>query len=242
MASSQVPSNETFEKRWLMFLLHPSDLLELLRIISNPIGKFAAGALPPDVRIEDVFYDEGANFLGMMLESEFFEPVQVRMVGDMMSASWPRAIFSLKDEPQGPINEEELWSEPIANPETLEFPPMRPFMEELRSASEREFRLRALTFSAENLLLILRTKASRQLPEFPSYAPDTRILGSVAQEQFGSWVLFLEHPDFEPCKVGQENDLVYIEIPGEGEDRVFRIGLPGATIKRRLDINIDELQ
>jgi hypothetical protein len=239
--STPVPSNETFEKRWLMFLLHPTDLLDLLRAISNPIGRFAAGALPPDVRIEDVFYDEGENFLGMMLESEFFEPVQVRMLGNMMSASWPRAIFSLNEAPEKPGSDDELWSEPIADPESLEFPPPRPFIEELQDAAQRDFRLRALTFSAENLLLILRTKASRQLPIFPVYPPDTRVLGSVAQEQLGSWVLFLEHPDFEPCKVGQENDLVYVEIPGEGEDRIFRIGLPGAQLKRRLDLNFDDV-
>lgn len=241
MPSPEIPANAAFEKRWLMFLLHPADLLELLRVISNPIGRFAAGALPPDVRIEDVFYDEGGDFLGMMLESEFFEAVQVRMIGDMMSASWPRAIFSLDNAPEKPLDDDELWSEPIADPALLEAAPPRPFIEELQDAAQRDFRLRALTFTAENLLLILRTKASRSLPIFPSYAPDTRILGSVAQEQLGSWVLFLEHPDFEPCKVGQENDLVFVEIPGEGEDRIFRIGLPGATLRKRLDLNFDEM-
>jgi hypothetical protein len=66
------PQNEPFQKHWLMFLLRPVDLLKLLEIISNPTNLFAAGALPPDVRIEDVFYDESENYLGLMLESEIF--------------------------------------------------------------------------------------------------------------------------------------------------------------------------
>ncbi len=239
--SSLLPS-ESFEKRWLMFLLHPADLVQLLDIVSNPTNQFAAGALPPDVRIEDVFYDEGENYLGMMLESEFFEPVEVRMNGTLMQASWPRAVFTLDDATDELSAEEfeqqNLWGEPTLDSPLSASAPQKPFVQALQEAATRDFRLRALTFSAADLLLILRSNTSRRLPVFPSYPPETRVIGAVAAEKIASWTLFLEHDSFEPCKVGQQNDLVHVEIVGENE-QIFRIGLPGATLKRRLDLNLD---
>ncbi len=233
--------NEPFQKRWLMFLLRPADLLKLLEIVSNPLNQFAAGALPPDVRIEDVFYDEAENHLGIMLESEWFEPVEVRMNGALMQASWPRAVFALdhaSDDLSGEqLNQQELWGEAhsVLAPQTA---PFKPFIEELQSAATRDFRLRALTFSASDLLLILRSNNSRTLPVFPSFPPETRVIGAVAAEKIASWTLFLEHDSFETCKVGQQNDLVHVEIPAENE-QIFRIGLPGASLKRRLDLDLD---
>lgn len=233
------PQNEPFQKRWLMFLLHPADLLKLLEIVSNPLNQFAAGALPPDVRIEDVFYDEGGNYLAMMLESELFEPIEVRMNGALMQASWPRAIFALDDASDKlsaeEFEEQELWGEPALQ-QAPQSAPFKPFIEELQDAATRDFRLRALTFAASDLLLILRSNNARALPIFPSYPPETRVIGAVAAEKIASWTLFLEHDSFETCKVGQENDLVHVEIPGENE-QIFRIGLPGATLKRRLDLD-----
>lgn len=236
------PQSEPFQKRWLMFLLHPADLLKLLEIVSNPLNQFAAGALPPDVRVEDVFYDEGENQLGMMLESEFFEPVEVRMNGQMMQASWPRAMFALDHAGDELSSEEleaqELWGEPLSENSMPSPARFKPFTEELQSAATRDFRLRAFTFAAADLLAILRSKNSRDLPIFPSYPPETRVIGAVAVEKIASWTLFLEHDSFESCQVGQENELVHVEIPGENE-QIFRIGLPGASLKRRLDLNLD---
>lgn len=239
--SSNLPT-EPFQKRWLMFLLHPADLLKLLEIVSNPTNQFAAGALPPDVRIEDVFYDEGENYLGMMLESELFEPIEVRMNGALMQASWPRAVFALDDASDELSAEEfehqELWGEPEIGDGSLKSAPFKPFIEGLQEAASRDFHLRALTFSAADLLSILRSNSSRALPIFPSFPPETRVIGAVAAEKLASWTLFLEHDSFETCKVGQENDLVHVEIPGENE-QIFRVGLPGATLKRRLDLDLD---
>jgi hypothetical protein len=224
-----------------MFLIKPTDLMRLLSMISNPINKFAAGALPPDVKIADVFYDEGQNYLGMMLESEWFEPVAVQMNGQFMQAAWPRAIFALDDVPVDDIVDEELWSPPLEQDPSLQNEPLPHLITNLEDAATRDFRLRALTFSAADLLLILRTKSPRDLPTFPVFKDDTRVLGAISQEQIGSWTIFLEHPDFDPCKLGQENDLVHVEIPGEDPEYSFRIGLPGATLKRRLDLNFDDV-
>lgn len=236
------PSNELFQKNWLMFLIHPADLLRLLEIVANPLNQFAAGAFPPDVQIEDVFYDEGENQLGMMLESQFFEPVEVRMNGALMQASWPRAVFALDQAPDEisteQLGEQELWGEPLSEQSKPTSGHFKPFTEELQSAAARDFRLRALTFPASDLLLILRSNNSRNLPIFPSYPPETRVIGAVAAEKTASWTLFLEHDSFDPCQVGQEGDLVHVEIVGENE-QIFRIALPGATLKRRLDLNLD---
>ena len=136
------PQNQSFEKRWLMFLLRPADLIQLLEIVSNPTNQFASGALPPDVRIEDVFYDEGENYLGMMLESELFEPVEVRMNGHLMQASWPRAVFALDDAPDElsaeELRQQELWGEPTLNSPASEKARFKPFIEELQDAATRD--------------------------------------------------------------------------------------------------------
>ncbi|WP_106381319.1 hypothetical protein [Abditibacterium utsteinense] len=236
------PQNQPFQKRWLMFLLRPADLIQLLEIVSNPTNQFASGALPPDIRVEDVFYDEGENYLGIMLESEFFEAVEVRMNGALMQASWPRAVFALDDAADDlsddELQQQELWGEPVLNSQVPTQAPFKSFVEELQDAATRDFRLRALTFAASDLLSILRSNSSRSLPVFPSYPPETRVIGAVAAERIASWTLFLEHDSFESCKVGQEGDLVHVEIPGENE-QMFRIGLPGATLKRRLDLDFD---
>ena len=235
-----MPPTAPFEKRCLMFLLRPTDLLRLLEMISNPTGQFAAGALPPDVQISDVFYDQDHDFLGMMLESEFFEPVEVQMVDGKMSAAWPRAIFSLDASGDEEIADEDLWSEPVEDPTLLESAPAPDFVDAIQDAATRGFRLRALTFAAAELLQILRAQNARDLPLFPHYDSQIRVLGAIGQEQIGSWTLFLEHPDFPECKVGQDesDQMVYVQIPGEG-DYEFRIKLPGATLKRRLDLNLD---
>lgn len=238
---SNPDSNQPFEKRWLMFLIAPSDLLRLLHLVSNPLNQFAAGALPPDVSVEDVWFDEAGNYLAMMLESQFFEPVEVRWNGEMMAAaSWPRAVFSLDAAPEDEIeNSDDLWSQPLESLPPHEAAPN--FMEGMRAASEREFRLRALTFSAAELLQILRAKSVRELPVFPSYPPESHVIGAVAQPKIGAWTLFLEHPSFEPCQIGQEEGVPHVEIPGDGHDMTYRIALPGAKLERRLDLNLDEL-
>ena len=223
-----------------MFLVRPRDLLELLRVISNPISKFAAGSLPPDVRIEDVFVDETRGLLGLMLESEWFDPVEVTNHRGRLSANWPRAIFDFA--PPDSANEEG-WSESESD---FTDAPAKSLFEELQEASARDFHLRALTFSAQDLLLILRSQNARALPEFPLFPPETHVLGSVANEKLGAWTLWLEHPDFDPCKVGEEGGVVYVEIPGESSPNApgemsFRIQLPGATIERKTELDLDEL-
>jgi hypothetical protein len=233
--------SERSTKRWLMFLISPADLLALLHVVSNPRNKFAAGSLPPDVRIEDTFYDEGQNYLGMMLESDYFEPVEVESNGHMMTASWPRAVFTMQttDEVHGPG--EELWSqtEEVSGPMT-ELTENQ-FIEELKGAIERGRHLRALNFSGADLLEILRAKNVHSLRVFPSYKEDTRILGCIANQQINGWSVFLEHPDFEQAKAtaSEDEDMVFIEVEGDGHDLTFRFGLPGAKIERRMEIQED---
>ncbi len=241
MPSSQpAPSRET--KRWLMFLLKPAQLLALLRVISQPTNLFAAGTLPPDVAPVDTFYDAQKNFLGAMLESDFFEPVEVEMRGEQMAAAWPRAIFTLEAElSDGPeINREELWGEPMDDTELAD-DALLPFGEQIEEIAARGFKVRAFNFSAGDLLTILRTESPTSLPLFPVYPEDTQIVNVIANSSIGGWTLFLEHPDFESAQLAQGEGEVLVDLPSDGHDMSFRFGLPGATLQRKIGLDPDEL-
>ncbi len=242
--SESTPQRES--KKWLMFLLKPDQLLALLRVISHPTNLFAAGTLPPDVAPVDTFYDNQKNFLGLMLESDFFEPVQIEMRGDQMSANWPRAIFTLEPDPtdaqsSSEIDREELWSEPIEGENELQDDPMAPFHELIEGVATRGFHVRALNFSAGDLLMILRSESPTQLPIFPVYDENVRIINALPNPQIGGWTLFLEHPDFEPAKLEQAEGEVLVNIPGDGHDMTFRFALPGATLQRKIGLDTDEI-
>ena len=237
------PTRET--KNWLMFLIKPTQLLALLRVISHPTNLFAAGTLPPDVAPVDTFYDGQKNFLGVMLESEFFEPVAIEMRDGQMAANWPRAIFTLEPQPgsaQSPdeVDREELWGEPVENAE-FEDDPLPPFHELIEGVAQRGFRVRALNFSAGDLLTILRSESPTQLPIFPVYEEDVQIINALPNPQIGGWTLFLEHPAFEMAKMEQAADEVLVEIPGDGHEMTFRFALPGATLQRKIGLDPDEL-
>lgn len=242
--SESVPQSDS--KKWLMFLLKPDQLLALLRILSHPTNLFAAGTLPPDVTPVDTFYDNQKNFLGVMLESDFFEPVPIEMRGDQMSANWPRAIFTLepeKDNSRSPteIDRDELWGESIEGEEALRDDPMTPFHELIEGVASRGFRVRALNFSAQDLLTILRSESPTQLPIFPVYDENVRIINALPNPQIGGWTLFLEHPDFEMAKLEQAESEVLVNIPGDGHEMTFRFALPGATLQRKIGLDEDEL-
>ena len=233
-------------KKWLMFLLKPDQLLALLRIISHPTNLFAAGTLPPDVAPVDTFYDAQKNFLGVMLESDFFEAVEIEMRDGQMAANWPRAIFTLEPDPDNSqsseeIDREELWGEPIEGDGILQDDPMTPFHEIIEGVAQRGFRVRALNFSAGDLLTILRSESPTQLPVFPVYDENVEIINALPNPQIGGWSLFLESPEFEMAKLEQGEDEVIVEIPSDGHDLNFRFGLPGATLQRKIGLDPDEL-
>ena len=241
--SESAPVRDT--KNWLMFLLKPAQLLALLRVISHPTNLFAAGTLPPDVAPVDTFYDGQKNFLGVMLESDFFEPVEIEMRDGQMIANWPRAIFTLEPQAdnlraENEVDREELWGEAVENAEIAD-DPLPPFHELIEGVAQRGFRVRALNFSAGDLLTILRSESPTQLPIFPVYDEAVQIINALPNPQIGGWTLFLEHPEFEMAKLQQAQDEVTVEIPGDGHDMTFRFGLPGATLQRKIGLDADEL-
>ena len=241
------PSPSSDSKKWLMFLLKPDQLLALLRIISHPTNLFAAGTLPPDVSPVDTFYDVNKNFLGVMLESEFFEPVEIEMQDGQMAANWPRAIFTLEPDPNDAqssdeIDREELWGEPIDAEGLMRDEPMTPFHEQLEGIANRGFRVRALNFSANDLLTILRSESPTQLPVFPVYDENVEIVHALPNPQIGGWTLFLESSEWEAAKLEQAEDEVLVNIPGDGHEMTFRFALPGATLQRKMGLDVEELQ
>ena len=223
-----------------MFLLRPADLLELLRIVSNPRNRYATGALPPDAKPVDAFFDGDQNYLGLMLESELFEEVDIELRDGRMYAAWPRAVFALERNVPPDRENDEMWMQGQPGEEVAEPAPI--FMTEFQAAAERGLHLRALNFSPDDLMTILRSDSPSKLPVFPVYPPETHILGSIANDRSGGWTVFLEHPDFDTARVYQEEDVVYAEIEGDGHDMSFRFALPGAKLQKRHEIDPNALQ
>ena len=230
-------------KRALMFLLRPAQLLELLRAVSQPTNQFAAGSLPPDVVAADAFYDERTGYLGMMLESELFDPIAFEMRDGQMAGAWPRVILDLAPQPveQGEINRDELWGDLVDQPLARDADAPGNLGEQIEDISARGFRMRAFSFAASEMLQILRSESPLQLPVFPLYAPDVKIISALANPQITGWTLFLEHPDFEPAKLTQGAGEVLVELPGDGHEMTFRFGLPGAQLQRKIGLDPDEL-
>lgn len=233
-------------RRWLMFLLRPTDLLELLRIVSDPTARFAAGAMPPDVKVVDTFFDEERNLLGAMLESEYFEPVEVKFepteAGQRALAAWPRALFSLGETDEAERLEEDLWGEVVPGEEFASRAETPTLSDAMRAAVERGYQIRAFSFSAAELLQILQSRTSRDLPLPTVYPDDVRILGSIATKQIDGWTIFLEHEDFPPARVYQQDDMAYVEPTSDGHEVAFRFGFPGARVQRTMQLDVDEAE
>lgn len=216
------------EKRYLLFLMRPVDALNLLRKANTPGLELHSMGLPPDVGLVEIFFDEKQNYLGLVLESEEFEPVKISIVDGVRQAPWNRAVFQLEeqDEDEPLLDEETSWRE-VSSDETLQREPQKPVYEEVFAAYERGFHLRALVLSAQSVFCLLGNDDS-QLPSV-TFPHETHILSVFVQAD--SWILLLEHPSFEECAVGESEGEVYVEIPGFGGELTLRIVLPGATLE-----------
>jgi len=237
---------EPIFKRWLMFLFRPADALELLHIISNPTSKFAAASLPPDVTPVATFWDEERGFMGLMLESEYFEEIPVFERDGQMMGDYPRAILSFAQEAKGPKAGEDLWGDPNEDDvvDELQRQAGMSLFEGLQSAGTRDFHVRGFNFSATDLLTILRAKSVRQLPVFPVYPREARVLGVIVHDKIKTWSIFLEHTDFPAAKLTEvkSEEMVYVAFESDGHDLELRIGLPGAKITRKITLDADELE
>jgi hypothetical protein len=192
------------------------------------------------------FWDEDKGFMGLMLESEYFEEIPVFEQQGQLLGDYPRAILSFAQESEIEKGSEDLWGNPNEDDviDELQRQAGMSLFEGLQSASSRDFHVRGLNFSAQDLLLILRAQSVQQLPVFPIYPRDAKVLGVIVHDKIKTWSIFLEHTDFPAAKLTQvkSEDMVYVEFESDGHDLELRIGLPGATISRKITLDADELE
>ncbi|MFM7322520.1 MAG: hypothetical protein ACKO5K_13490 [Armatimonadota bacterium] len=83
-------------ERWQTLLIHPVDLLKLLRFAADgePV---AVPELPPDTVARDGGFDTERGCFVVVLESAFFEPTRVEDDGQSVAGDWEELLLSLGD-------------------------------------------------------------------------------------------------------------------------------------------------
>ncbi len=175
-----------YEKRWAMFRIRPSDLLDLLQFMARHDVDLKAEPLPPDVRTADAFYDNEQEQCVLVLESAFYTPVQARLFRGRWSGGWDEIIFALNDDAPPPVR-----------PRTL--PP--------------DVRWEAYFIPPERLIQLLQTIASGESYNLPPLPPDTQVMDAFYDSERAAFVLFLESSFFDKANVESEGGQTHIGMP-----------------------------
>jgi len=212
-------------RQWLMFLVRPADLLHLFQIMADSAGDAEEGGeptivaprFPPDLRVHDAFYLAERDFFGMVLESQFFEPVVVTRNREdgPWSGAWNELIFDLNivdDEDEVPTDG--LWAEltpedavAARSGDGLPGPTVPPI------GPDDEKRWCAFFVKPAQVIGVLQMLAEGHAFRARVFPPDARLVfGSYddAREAFG---LILQSEDFDAVTAERQGDSVRLALP-----------------------------
>lgn len=179
-------SEGVYEKRWALFRIRPSDLLNLLQFMARHDVDLKAEPLPPDVRAADAFYDLEQEQCVLVLESAFYTPVQARLFRGRWSGGWDEILFALESEAPPPVRPNSL-------------PP--------------DVRWEAYFIPPDRLIQLLQTIASGEHYNLPPLPPDTRVMDAFYDSERGAFVLFLESRFFDKANVESEGSETHVGMP-----------------------------
>ncbi|MGC4042399.1 MAG: hypothetical protein QM758_01190 [Armatimonas sp.] len=176
-------------RRWLMMLIKPADLLVLLKERSRPGESLPSPHLPPDVKIEDAYYDEARESFVLVLASDWFEPVSVSKSRDGWRGSWNELIVEVADS---------ITPAP-SSLQSTDFDAIPP---------PPEARWEAYFLRPADVLKLLGSEG-----DAPPLPPDVRLRGAHYDPDRGALVLFLESGFFAPAPQLRDAEGVRITLP-----------------------------
>ncbi len=170
-----------------MMLVKPADLLSLLKERSRPDATYAAPQLPPDVRVEDAYFDEARESFVLVLGSEWFDPVAVTQGKDGgYRGAWNELVVEV-DAP----------ALPAPPPPLLDAGPPPP-----------EARWEAYFLRPADVLKLFSAES-----DAPPLPPDVRLRGAHHDPQRDALVLFLESGFFAAAPQLRDAEGVKITLP-----------------------------
>ena len=180
-------------ERWQTLLIAPADLLRLLRHAAAGT-RLKVPLLPPDTRVHDASFDpERLGYL-LILESAFFEAVEVSERDGVLSGAWDEQILRFE-------NDETL--DPLAAP----------------PAPGEAVPWEAFLFAPEEVLALLRLLSSGTRIDTAAVPPDARAVDAFFNPERGFFVLVLESALFLPARPRQVGGVTHLALP----ERLLRL-------------------
>lgn len=175
-------------RRWLMLLIKPADLLVLLKERSRPGAPLPSPHLPPDVKVDDAYYDEARESFVLVLASEWFDAVSVTKSRDGWRGAWNELIVEVADTltPAPSLISTDLDATP---------PPS-------------EARWEAYFLRPVDVLKLFGSEG-----DAPPLPPDVCLRGAHYDPDRGALVLFLESGFFAPASQLRDAEGVRITLP-----------------------------
>ena len=205
---------EQSQRRWQMFMVRPEDLLTLLRVMETDDAKIYAAHFPPDVRVHGAYYLEERDCFVMVLESQFFDPVEVIWDAGQWSGEWNELLFTLdQTDSEAEVGEQELWVETLhaESAADREFSPRT--LPQLAEADLPYTRWKMFWIRPDQLLLLFRMVADRRKIVAAPFPPDARLIYASYDADRNAFGLLMVSEDF---------DAIGMEVAGE----VFRLIIP----------------
>lgn len=168
-------------KRWLMFRLHPRDLLVLPQWMANPSIAVRAAPLPSDTQVVDAFYDAERDHLVLVLESALFEPVEAIRRGTEWQGAWNEMVLDIDGEAAMPPGEKPEW------------PPT-------------EARWEAYLLKPDSVLALVQAAAAGICLPSPPLPPDLRLRDAFYDTGRGAFILLVESGFFDPAPCERMED------------------------------------
>ena len=206
----------TEQRRWVMFLIKPDDLLDLLRRITDENATLFASRFPPDTRVHGAFHDAARGYLGVMLESQFFDEVAVTREDGQWSGPFNELIFTLEEvDDASEVPDDNAWETvdrddaagPTDNAGRVG-PSFGP------PDGEHQHRWQMLRVQPAQILQVLQLLAERPADlKAPAFPPDARVVNAWHNGDQDTFDLILQSQFFDPVRPIQDGDSVTLTLP-----------------------------
>jgi len=181
--------NSPRTERWQTLLIHPVDLLRLLRFATDD-APISTPELPPDTVARDGGFDNERGCFVVVLESAFFAPSLVHDDGVSVAGAWDEMLLSLG-------NGEAMPPEPLPPP-----PDPSPHVH-----------WEAWLFSPADLLELLRRLATGRPVPIDPIPPDAHVVDAFYNPERRKCTLVLESALFARTQMRRVGEVAQLRVP-----------------------------